>query len=446
MIGEFIEASAISLSFDVPDDWDTPVLDDCCEFIRDGDWIELKDQGGADYRLLQISNIGLGEFRETGNYRWITEETFQRLRCTEIREGDVLVARMPEPTGRAWYVKDLPWPSITAVDVAIIRPIPDRLNARYLSYFLNSKLCLSVVDSLTTGTTRRRIRRADIQRLRVPRPPLPEQQAIAHILGTLDDKIELNRRMNQTLEEMARAIFKSWFVDFDPVRAKAAGQQPPGLAPHIADLFPDVFEDSELGEIPKGWGVGTVGEDFDITMGQSPPGKTYNEDGDGLPFYQGRRDFGFRYPSLRVYCSAPTRFAKPGDTLVSVRAPVGDINMAIEDCCVGRGVAAVRHRSGSRSYTYYAMKSLRTLFDRFEAEGTVFGSLNKRDFHNLPFLIPPAQVVREFERRVFPIDQLVETSEQQVQTLAVLRDTLLPKLMSGELRVPEAESFVARAV
>jgi type I restriction enzyme S subunit len=239
-------------------------------------------------------------------------------------------------------------------------------------------------------------------------PPLIEQKAIAGILGTLDGKIELNRRMNETLEGMAGAIFKSWFVDFDPVWAKAAGQQPPGLAPHIADLFPDEFEASELGEIPKGWREGTVGEGFNITMGQSPPGETYNEDGDGLPFYQGRRDFGFRYPSLRVYCTAPTRFAEPDDTLVSVRAPVGDINMATEDCCVGRGVAAVRHKTGSCSYTYYAMQSLSTLFDRFEAEGTVFGSLNKRDFHNLSFLIPPTRVVEKFEQQVFPIDQLTE--------------------------------------
>ena len=319
-------------------------------------------------------------------------------------------------------------------------------NARSVTRFLCYALQAADVRSYLSGSTRPKLTQGDMKRIPIHCPPVDTQEAIARILGALDDKIELNRRMNETLEEIARAIFKSWFVDFDPVWAKAAGQQPAGLAPHIVDLFPDAFEESELGEIPKGWEVGTVGEDFDITMGQSPPGETYNEDGEGLPFYQGRRDFGFRYPSLRVYCTAPTRFAKPGDTLVSVRAPVGDINMAIEDCCVGRGVAAVRHKTGSRSYTYYAMQSLRTLFDRFEAEGTVFGSLNKRDFHNLPFLIPPTQVVAKFEQQLFPIDQLIETSEQQVQTLAELRDTLLPKLISGELRVPDAERIVGRHV
>jgi type I restriction enzyme, S subunit len=251
--------------------------------------------------------------------------------------------------------------------------------------------------------------------------------------------------MNETLEEMARAIFKSWFVDFDPVRAKAEGRDP-GLPEHIADLFPDSFEDSELGKIPAGWTAGTVGEDFEVTMGQSPPGETYNEVGDGLPFYQGRRDFGFRYPALRVYCSAPKRAAQAGDALVSVRAPVGDVNMAEEPCCIGRGVAAVRHHSGSRSYTYYAMQSLKTYFDHFESDGTVFGSVSKRGFVTIPFLIPSPRTVENFESMAFSIDQHIESNEKQIRTLATVRDTLLPKLISGEVRIDEATRKVEAAL
>jgi len=273
-------------------------------------------------------------------------------------------------------------------------------------------------------------------------PPFPEQRAIACILGAFDDKIELNRRMNETLEAMARAIFKSWFVDFDAVRAKAAGREPPGLAPHIADLFPDAFEQSDLGEIPKGWKVSTVGQHFHLTMGQSPPGSTYNETGEGFPFYQGRRDFGFRFPSRRVFCTAPTRFAEPGDTLVSVRAPVGDVNMASERCAVGRGVAAIRHRSGGRSFTYYSMHYLGDYFGKFEAEGTVFGSINKKDFERLSFIVPPPEVLTAFDRVVSPLDDRIETNERQTSILAALRDTLLPKLISGELRAADAERIL----
>lgn len=336
----------------------------------------------------------------------------------------------------------------------------------YLFYAIKGSL--SEVRSLSYGTVFDTVTMASFDQWKIPLLPLPEQRAIAHILSTLDDKIELNLRMNETLEAMARAIFKSWFVNFDPVidnalkagnpipdeleekaarrreiiaRAQAEGR-PAGLPEHLARLFPDEFEESELGWIPKGWRTKTIGEEFNLTMGQSPPGYTYNEIGDGLPFYQGRADFGFRFANRRVFCTAPSRFAEKGDTLVSVRAPVGDVNMANERCCIGRGVAAVRHGSGSSNYTYYFMKSLKHVFARFEAEGTVFGSITKKDFENIRCLAPPVEVVATFTRLVFPIDRQIETYEKQSCTLAALRDALLPKLISGEIRVRDTEKFL----
>ncbi|HML93887.1 MAG TPA: restriction endonuclease subunit S [Thermodesulfobacteriota bacterium] len=314
------------------------------------------------------------------------------------------------------------------------------------------------ISQMTGSSGRQRVPTSALSHREVTIPPLKEQEAIACILGTLDDKIELNRQMNRTLEEMARAIFKSWFVDFDPVRAKAAVRREhpkwtdeqvsraacPNLKPEIAALFPDSFEDSELGEIPKGWSASNVGQHFRLTMGQSPPGSTYNEIGNGVPFYQGRTDFGFRYPTRRVYCTSPTRFAEPGDTLVSVRAPVGDVNMAKERCAVGRGVAAIRHRGNSRSFTYYSMHQLAQHFLKFEAEGTVFGSINKADFERLPFVVPSPDVLAAFDRVVSLLDDRIETNEEQTISLANIRDTLLPKLISGELRVPDAERIVGR--
>ena len=280
-----------------------------------------------------------------------------------------------------------------------------------------------------------------LRTIEIPLPSISEQRAIAHILGTLDDKIELNRRMSETLEAMARALFKSWFVDFDPVRAKMEGRDP-GLPQALVNLFPARLVDSDLGEIPEGWEVGCVDDEFDLTMGQSPPGDTYNEAGEGLPFYQGRADFGSRFPARRVYCTAPTRLARAGDTLISVRAPVGDVNMATEDCTIGRGVAAARHKSGSRSYTYHFMRSLDEVFARFEAEGTVFGSIGKKDFHAISCARPPHAVIEEFETMLAPIDSRIAVTERESRTLAALRDALLPKLISGELRVPDAEAFL----
>jgi type I restriction enzyme S subunit len=219
---------------------------------------------------------------------------------------------------------------------------------------------------------------------------------------------------------MAQAVFKSWFVDFEPFRDKG-------------------MVETESGKVPRGWRVGRVDENFNLTMGQSPPGETYNEGGKGVPFYQGRTDFGFRFPTGRVFCTAPTRLANAGDTLVSVRAPVGSVNMASAECAVGRGVAAVRHKSGSRSYTHYFMRSLEPEFARFEAEGTVFGSINKDDFHALERVAPPSTIVEAFERTLSPIDQRIESNETESRTLAAIRDALLPKLMSGEVRVPVNE-------
>lgn len=326
--------------------------------------------------------------------------------------------------------------------IAAIRHKKGKEYQPFLKGLIENSLPELIVSA--TGSTFPNVSRNQLLELEIDLPPLQEQRAIAHILGSLDDKIELNRWMNETLEAVASAIFKSWFVDFDPVRAKAEGRDT-GLPGEIAELFPDSFENSEIGKIPRGWNPSTVGSEFNLTMGQSPPGSTYNEAGNGLPFFQGRRDFGFRYPSKRVYCMAPQRFADPGDTLVSVRAPVGKKNMAMERCCIGRGVAGIRHKSGSRSYTYYAMHTLSDRFSRFEAEGTVFGAINKKQFEMLRWLSPGESLVDEFEKIVFPFDEQIEKNTDRSATVKSLRNTLLPKLISGELRVPDAEKFLEEA-
>jgi len=183
-----------------------------------------------------------------------------------------------------------------------------------------------------------------------------------------------------------------------------------------------------------------------LTMGQSPPGDTYNGTGDGLPFYQGRTDFGVRFPSQRIFCTAPTRLAQAGDTLVSVRAPVGDVNVALGSCALGRGVAGVRHPDGHQSFVFYSTRSLKPHFELYDGEGTVFGSINKKDFQALPVVLPGSRVIEAFEEIVGPLDAVVENNEQKLRTLSTLRDTLLPRLISGQLRLPEAEAVVEDAL
>ena len=154
-------------------------------------------------------------------------------------------------------------------------------------------------------------------------------------------------------------------------------------------------------------------------------------DGAGVPFYQGRADFGNRFPSRRVYCTAPTRRALAADTLVCVRAPVGDTNQAWEDCAIGRGLAAVRHRSGATSYTYLAMRCLRDSFAAFEAGGTVFGAIGKDDLRDVPVVAPAAGVVVAFEEVAARLDDKVASAQAQLSSLMAVRDALLPVLVSG---------------
>ena len=262
-------------------------------------------------------------------------------------------------------------------------------------------------------------------------PPLNEQLEIASTLGALDDKIEANQWMNETLEAMAQATFRDWFVDFGPTRAKMEGREP-YLVPDIWSLFPDKLDNEGK---PLGWKIGNIGECFDLTMGQSPPGDTYNENGEGLPFFQGKKDFGFRYPENQKYCSAPTRVAKADDTLMSVRAPVGDLNLAWEDCCIGRGVASLRHSSGSRSFTYYLMLSVQQELKQYEHTGTVFGSISKKQLEAIQAIGPTPELVSAFENEIGPYDELIRGNAYESATLTHIRDTLLLNLFSGKVRL-----------
>jgi len=426
-------------------EWTTLRLGGVCSKIGSG----ATPRGGSsvylnegDVALIRSQNVYNDGFRQAG-LAYLTKQHAAELENVEVSEQDVLLNITGDSVARVCQVDPRFLPARVNQHVAIIRPDPAVLCPRYLRYYLVSPGMQAHMLSLAgAGATRNALTKGIIESFEVPAPvDVAEQRAIAHILGTLDDKIELNRRMNETLEGIARALFKSWFVDFDPVRAKAEGRDS-GLPGEIADRFPDKFEESEVGDIPRGWRIGSVGDEFRVTMGQSPPGHTYNHSGEGLPFYQGRADFGFRFPNPRVYCAAPTRMAAPDDTLVSVRAPVGDVNRAEETCCIGRGVAGVRHRSGKQSYTYYTMRLLEPEFSRFEAEGTVFGSIGKTDFHAIRCLVPPPSAVAAFEAIVRPLDRRIYISERESRTLVGLRDSLLPKLVSGQIRVKDAERMV----
>ena len=365
---------------------------------------------------------------------------------SKFTNGDTLLARITPclENGKTAYVDMLDDGEVAfgSTEFIVLRAV-EGISAPLFIYYLavSSDFREIAIASMTGTSGRQRVDVKALEQLEINLPPLEEQKRIAGILGSLDDKIELLQKQNKTLEDMAKAIFKSWFVDFDVVHAKQKGlpkadiMREYHLTDELYDLFPSDFENSSLGPIPLGWQVKTLSNIATLTMGQSPAGTTYNESGEGLPFYQGRTDFEFRFPKKRVYCSAPTRIAEKGDVLISVRAPVGDLNMANERCCIGRGVASIRPNTPNNSFLYYAMLNIQKKFDVFNTEGTVFGSINRKDLSSLAILTPSEDVLREFNAIVTSFDLKIEENLKQIQTLTELRDTLLPPLISGKIRV-----------
>jgi type I restriction enzyme S subunit len=333
-------------------------------------------------------------------------------------------------------------------DVKALRPRSDT-DALFLPYLLlaNRQRLLNLVDLAGHGTGR--LNSDEVKALDVRLPPLPEQRAIAHILGTLDDKIELNRRMNETLEAMARALFKSWFVDFDPVRAKMEGRDT-GLPGSLADLFPDSFEDSELGEIPRGWEVATL-NDFAALNSETWSKKTRPQK---ISYVDLSNTKWGRIESVTVYLNgdAPSRaqrVLRPGDVIVgTVRPGNGSYALISEDGLTGStGFANLRPRDDIYAEFVYLAA---TASDNIEAlshlaDGGAYPAVR-------PDVVAATQVIRpnsdatlaRFSQNTRCLLTRMSESERESRTLAALRDTLLPKLISGELRVKDADHLVAK--
>ena len=413
-----------------------------------GDYFTL--QRGTTYksRLLEQPGpvlLGLATFERNGGFRSDSLRTYggDSPENLLVHPGQ-LYASLKDVTQSAdllGAVARLPFdhaPGRLTQDTVRLEPKFERVPINYVYWLLRTPQYRSYCRAHATGTTNLGLPRGDFLSFPIPEQT-PTRRSIVETLAALDDKIELNRRMTETLDATARAIFKSWFVDFDPVRAKMEGRDM-GLRRRFIDLFPKRLVESRVGWIPEGWEPKELGECFNLTMGQSPPGSSYNDHGGGLPFFQGRTDFGFRYPENRRFCTLPARLAEAGDTLVSVRAPVGDINMAWTQCCIGRGVAALRHRSASSSFTYYSIWAIRRSISAFEHTGTVFGAINRKQFEALATIEPAPRVIEAFDALVRPIDLRIRRNISEVRTLTDLRDALLPKLVSGTLIPKQVQS------
>lgn len=346
-----------------------------------------------------------------------------------LQNGDIVFVRSngnKNLVGRTMFIHDIKDPVCYSGFCIAFRPNTDLVYPEYLFYVLRAPFCKKQYGySQQTNITN--LSQGVLGDVDVPVPDLDTQQKLAKILSEIDLKIISNTRICVELEAMAKTLYDYWFTQFDFPNAEGK--------PYCSSGGEMVWNDQLKRKIPKGWSAGQLSDIANITMGQSPSGDTYNENGSGTIFYQGCTDFGTRFPVPRVYTSAPTRFAKAGDILMSVRAPVGTLNIAMEDCCIGRGLAALNSKFGSQLHLLYTLSGFKQLFDVMDGNGTTFGSITKDTLFEMKVVIPRRDQIKSFEEMVQPIEQKIRVAEQENRELTKLRDWLLPVLMNGQATV-----------
>ena len=350
--------------------------------------------------VLNVKNLGFSTINAEKLDK-VGAETVERLKVHLLKAGDIVFGRKGAVERHAFIsVNKEGW--MQGSDCIRLRVKTDMINPRFLSYyFLTKEHRAFMVSMCSHGTTMASLNQKILEQMCFPMPQRNIQDKIVGILERIDRKIELNNRISNNLQQQAMALYQQMFTD----------------SPE-----PD-------------WTDGSLSDIADITMGQSPSGSSYNEDGIGTIFFQGRAEFGFRFPTIRLYTTEPKRMACTNDILMSVRAPVGDLNVAHTDCCVGRGLAAIHSKTNRQSFMLYTMFSLKKRLDVFNGEGTVFGSINRSSLNDIPVLIPSNGAIENFERIVAPMDAAIRNNYDEICRLQEIRDSLLPKLMSGEIDV-----------
>ena len=359
-----------------------------------------------------------------------------------LKNGDLVVCEGGEPGRCAIWRDEVPEMKIQKA-LHRIRA-GELLDNHFLHYWFLLAGRNGALEPYFTGTTIKHLTGRAIAALEVPLPPLPEQRAIAHVLGTLDDKIELDRRMNETLEGMARALFKSWFVDFDPVRAKMEGRDT-GSPPEIADLFPDRLVDSEMGDVPEGWEVSEIGKEVHAVGGTTPSTKEPSYWRGGKRYWATPKDLSKLWSpvllgtSRRITDAGLQKISSGilpvGTVLMSSRAPIGYLAIADVPTAVNQGFIAMRcdQRLPNLYVLFWCYENLGYIRDI--AGGSTFAEISKKAFRPLSVLVPSEPILQVFDRLCRPLYDRIVVNMKEAEALSALRDTLLPKLISGAVRV-----------
>ena len=372
-----------------------------------------------------------------------------------VRDGDLIVCEGGEPGRCAVWREQVPDMKIQKA-LHRIRPKVG-LNNYYLFYWFMLAGRTGWLEPFFTGTTIKHLTGKALNELEVPLPPIEEQRAIAHILSTLDDKIELNRQQNETLEAMARTLFKAWFVDFEPVRAKQEGrwqrgQSLPGLSAQLYDLFPDRLVESELGEIPEGWRHSTIGAEVTVCGGSTPSTKEPEYWDDGQHCWATPKDLSaLKFPVLldtdrKVTDAGLAKISSGllpvGTVLLSSRAPIGYLAIAEVTTAINQGFIAMK--CDGVLPNVFVLAWCRESMDAIvgNANGSTFQEISKSNFRPIPVVVPSDPILESYRKSADSLYRQMAENERESRSLAQLRDTLLPRLISGELRVPDVERLL----
>lgn len=372
--------------------------------------------------------------------------TVERLARHQLRAGDILFARRGvQATGLSALVTTLQENWLCGTGAIRLRIFSEQVDPVFLSFLLAADSSIQWFKNQAVGAVMPNLNEGVIRRFPLLLPPVSEQRAIAHILSTLDDKIELNRRMNETLETIVRALFKSWFVDFDPVRAKTNGHQPAGIDVKTAAQFPDGFEDSPLGEKPNGWEVSNVGGVASyLSRGIQP---AYVDEGGVLVINQKCiRDHRINIADARRHDASRRsingRELQTGDVLVNstgvgTLGRVAQVVQLNEAAVVDSHVTVVRADPSKISWNILGLGLIgrESEIDALGEGSTGQTELNRERFRSLPIIVPPLFIQQAFNHHTLPLRHLISANEQESFTLANIRDALLPKLLSGKVRV-----------
>ena len=400
---------------------------------------EYVDSGIPFLRSMNVDPLRINR----NDLKFITPEFHQRIRKSRLTPGDVVIVRTGKP-GACSVVPD--WlADANCSDLVIVR-CGTQLDNRFLAYYVNTVACNHIAAHLV-GAVQQHFNVGSARTLRLNLPPLREQKAIASVLGALDDLIEVNRETNEALEEMARALFKSWFVDFDPVRAKLEGRPPAGMDEATAALFPDHFQDSELGQIPKGWQAKPLSKNIELLSGGTPKTSEPSYWDGEIPWYSVRDapsdsdvwvvDTDRKVTPSGISNSA-TSILPARTTIISARGTVGKLALVGRPMAMNQSCYGVRGAAGYRElFTYFSLKEAVEELQQ-NAHGSVFDTITRDTFDTLSFASPPITIADAFEALVESLLETILANVNESRDLAALRDTLLPKLLSGEVSVAKA--------